>query len=88
MREKYLRGAICNGKEKRNYRKDTRVNERFRFNQFIALRVWLIHSLMPETPIIQELISIFSKRNLVDASIPEAVIFSNKLKLELTLLTH
>jgi hypothetical protein len=58
-----------------------RVNERFRFNQFVAVRVWLILSLMPETPIIQELISAFSKRDLVDASIPEAMIFPNKLKL-------
>jgi hypothetical protein len=30
MREKYLRGVICSGEEKRIYRKDTRVNERFR----------------------------------------------------------
>jgi hypothetical protein len=57
------------------------VNERFRFNQFIVLRVWLIHSLTPETPIIQELISVFSKRDLVDESISEAVIFSSKLNL-------
>jgi hypothetical protein len=58
-----------------------RVNERFKFNQFIVLRVWLIYPPTPETSIIQELISAFSKRDLVDASIPEAVIFPNKLKL-------
>jgi hypothetical protein len=81
MREKYLRDAICNGEEKRIYRKDTHVNERFKFNHFVALRVWLIHSLTLETPIIQELISTFSKKDLVNASIPEAVIFPNKLKL-------
>ena len=57
------------------------MNEWIRFNQFVALCVWLIHSLTPETPIIQELISTFSKRDLVDASILEAVIFPNKLKL-------
>ncbi len=36
---------------------------------------------MLETPIIQELISAFSKRDLVNASIPKVVIFPNKLKL-------
>ena len=57
----------------------TRVNERFKFNQFIALCVWLIQSHTLKIPIIQELISAFSKRDLVDASIPEAVIFPNNL---------
>jgi hypothetical protein len=58
-----------------------RVNERFKFNQFIALCVWLIQSHTLKTPIIQELTSAFSKRDLVDASIPKAVIFPNNLNL-------
>ena len=62
MRDKYLRGAICNGEVKHIYRIDARVNERFRFNQFISQHVWLIHSLTLETPIILDLISAFSKR--------------------------
>ena len=57
------------------------MNERFKFNQFIVLCVWLIYPPTLETSIIQELISTFLKRDLVDASIPEVVIFPNKLKL-------
>jgi hypothetical protein len=65
----------------------TWVNERFRFNQFITVRVWLIQSHTPET-LLKKSDLLFQKDDLVDASIPEAVIFPYKLKLELTLSTH
>ena len=51
-----------------------------------ALRVWLIQSHTPETPIFQEVLKMiadfFKKKDLVDASSPESVTFAYTLNLE------